>query len=85
MQNLLNNLMALGPRRLMILGGVAAAVMLSMLFGISAITSPNYQPLYRNLSAATSASIESTLVRIWSNSRNADYSAIDNALHRSSG
>ena len=61
MQNLLNNLMALGPRRLMILGGVAAAVMLSMLFGISAITSPNYQPLYRNLSAATSASIESTL------------------------
>lgn len=61
MQNFLNNLMALGQRRLMILGGVAAAVMLAMLFGISAVTSPNYQPLYTNLSPATATSVESTL------------------------
>ena len=61
MQNFLNNLMALGQRRLMILGAVTAVVMGVMLFGISAITSPNYQPLYRNLSAATASSIEATL------------------------
>ena len=61
MQNFLNNLMALGQRRLMILGAVAVVVMGVMLFGISAITAPNYQPLYRNLSTATASSIEATL------------------------
>ena len=61
MQNFLNNLMALGQRRLMILGGVAAVIMGVMLFGITAITAPNYQPLYRNLSTATASSIEATL------------------------
>ena len=61
MQNFLNNLMALGQRRLMILGAVTAVVMGVMLFGITAITAPNYQPLYRNLSTATASSIEATL------------------------
>lgn len=61
MQNFLNNLLALGQRRLMILGGVAVGLMLAMLFGISAVTSPNYQSLYRNLSPATATAIETTL------------------------
>ena len=61
MQNFLNNLMALGQRRLMILGAVTAVVMGVMLFGITAITAPNYQPLYHNLSTATASSIEATL------------------------
>ena len=61
MQNFLNNLLALGQRRLMILGGVVAAIMFAMMFGISAVTSPNYQPLYRNLSAATASAMEATL------------------------
>lgn len=61
MQNLINNLMELGQRRLMILGGVAIGMMVALLLGVSAITTPNYATLYQNLSPATATSVEATL------------------------
>lgn len=61
MQNLINNLMELGQRRLMILGAVAIGMMTALLLGLSAVTSPNYATLYQNLSPATATSVEATL------------------------
>ncbi len=61
MQDLINNLKALGRTRLMILGGVAFGIVLALLLGISAVSSRDYAPLYKNLSVAAAASIETTL------------------------
>lgn len=61
MQNLINNLMQLGQKRLMILGGVALGMIVALLLGVSAITTPNYATLYQNLSPATATSVEATL------------------------
>lgn len=61
MQNLINNLMQLGQRRLMILGAVAVGMMFALMLGLSAVTTPNYATLYKNLSPATATSVEATL------------------------
>ncbi|MEE2945440.1 MAG: flagellar basal-body MS-ring/collar protein FliF [Pseudomonadota bacterium] len=61
MQNLINNLMQLGQRRLMILGAVAVGMMFALMMGLSAVTTPNYATLYKNLSPATATSVEATL------------------------
>lgn len=61
MQDLINNLKALGRQRLMILGGVSAGVLLALLLGISAVSSRDFAPLYTNLSMSTATSIETTL------------------------
>lgn len=61
MQDLINNLKALGQRRLMILGGVALGVLLALILGISAVSQREFAPLYTNLSVSASTSIETTL------------------------
>ncbi|MDC0739418.1 flagellar basal-body MS-ring/collar protein FliF [Cognatishimia sp. SS12] len=61
MQNVIQNLTDLGQKRLMILGGVGAGVMTALILGISAITTPDYAALYKNLSPATATSVEATL------------------------
>ncbi|TDE38905.1 flagellar basal-body MS-ring/collar protein FliF [Antarcticimicrobium sediminis] len=61
MQDLINNLKALGRTRLMILGGVAVGIVMALLLGISAVSSKDYAPLYKNLSMAAATSIETTL------------------------
>ena len=61
MQDLINNLKALGRTRLMILGGVAAGIVLALLLGISTVSRKDYAPLYKNLSMAAATSIETTL------------------------
>gem|GEM_PF-30796 len=61
MQNMINNLMELGQKRLMILGAVAVGMVFALMFGLSAVTTPNYATLYKNLSPATATSVEATL------------------------
>lgn len=60
-QDLINNLKALGRTRLMILGGVAAGIVLALLLGISTVSRKDYAPLYKNLSMSAATSIETTL------------------------
>ncbi|MGH1466644.1 MAG: flagellar basal-body MS-ring/collar protein FliF [Cognatishimia sp.] len=61
MQNLINNLIGLGQRKLMILAAVATGLMAALILGISAVTTADYAPLYKNLSPATATSVEATL------------------------
>ncbi|HDZ79775.1 MAG TPA: flagellar M-ring protein FliF [Roseobacter sp.] len=61
MQGLIENLKSLGKTKLMILAGTAAAVMLSLILGVSAVTRPDYAPLYSSLSVTSANSIEATL------------------------
>ncbi|MGH1447582.1 MAG: flagellar basal-body MS-ring/collar protein FliF [Cognatishimia sp.] len=61
MQNLIKNLMDLGQKRLMILGGIAVGLMTALILGISAVATPDYATLYKNLSPATATSVEATL------------------------
>jgi len=60
-QNLINNLKELGQKRLMILGAVAVGMVFALMMGLSAVTTPNYATLYKNLSPATATSVEATL------------------------
>ncbi|GHG85351.1 flagellar basal-body MS-ring/collar protein FliF [Pseudodonghicola xiamenensis] len=60
-QDLINNLKALGQRRLMILGGVALGVVLALVLGISAVSQREFATLYTNLPISASSSIETTL------------------------
>jgi flagellar M-ring protein FliF len=53
--------MGLGRQRLLVLGGTLAAMLLAILFGLGAVTSPDYSPLYRNLSLTAANSVEATL------------------------
>jgi flagellar M-ring protein FliF len=59
---LINNLLALGQRRLMIMGGVVAGVLLMLLLGLSAVSGSDQAPLYKDLSMASANAIESSLV-----------------------
>jgi len=61
-QDLINNLKALGRPRLMILGGVALGIVLALLLGVSAVSRKDFAPLYTNLSMAAAGSIETTLI-----------------------
>ncbi|WP_372886155.1 flagellar basal-body MS-ring/collar protein FliF [Shimia sp.] len=61
MPELINNLLALGRQRLMILGATSVALMAALLFGLSAVSSPDFTPLYKNLSLTATNSIETTL------------------------
>ncbi len=60
-QNLIKNLMDLGQKKLMILGAVMGSLMLALVFGLSAVTTPDFATLYRDLSPATATSVEATL------------------------
>jgi flagellar M-ring protein FliF len=60
-QGLIDNLMALGRQRLLILAGTAVGVILAMLLGLNAVATPDYAPIYSNLSVTSANSIEATL------------------------
>jgi flagellar M-ring protein FliF len=60
-QGLIDNLMALGRQRLLILAGTAGAIVLAMLLGLNAVSKPDYAPIYTNLSVTSANSIEATL------------------------
>lgn len=61
MQGLIDNLLALGRQRLLILAGTAVGVILAMLLGLNAVATPDYAPIYSNLSVTSANSIEATL------------------------
>jgi flagellar M-ring protein FliF len=61
-QGLIDNMLALGRRRLMILGGVVAGVLLMLLLGLSAVSGSDQALLYKDLSMASANSIESSLI-----------------------
>ena len=61
MSELINNLLSLGRQRLMILGATSVALVLALVLGLSAVTSPDFSPLYRNLSLTNAHSIETSL------------------------
>ncbi len=61
MPELINNLLALGRQRLMILGATAVALITALLLGLNAVSSPDFTPLYKNLSLTATNSIETTL------------------------
>ncbi|MBY6006445.1 flagellar M-ring protein FliF [Salipiger bermudensis] len=52
MQGILDNLKSLGWKRLTVLGGAGVAMVFAMFFGLSAVTTPDYVSLYRDLSPA---------------------------------
>ena len=61
MKQILDNLLALGRRRLAILGGVGLGGIVALLFGLSLVTTPDYGTLYSQLSPAGAASMEDAL------------------------
>lgn len=62
MQAILKNFADLGRRRLAILAGVAASLLLVLLLGLGAVTKSDFAPVYQNLSFATAGSVQATLV-----------------------
>ncbi|GAA4228919.1 flagellar M-ring protein FliF [Sagittula marina] len=52
MQGILDNLKSLGWQRLTVLGGAGLAMIVAVFFGLSAVTTPEYVSLYRDLSPA---------------------------------
>lgn len=61
MKQILDNLRALGSRRLMILAGAGIAGVVSLLFGLSLLTAPDFTTLYSQLSPASAASMVDAL------------------------
>ena len=61
MKQILDNLLALGRRRLAILAGVGLGGIAALLFGLSLVTTPDYGTLYSQLSPAGAASMEDAL------------------------
>ena len=61
MQGLIDNLVALGRQRLLILAGTAVGLVLALLLGLNVIATPDYAPIYSNLSVTSANSIEATL------------------------
>ncbi|MCU4654320.1 flagellar basal-body MS-ring/collar protein FliF [Roseibacterium sp. SDUM158016] len=61
MQALLDNLNALGRRRLIFLGGVGFALVMAVLLGVSYTLTPTYAPLYSELSPASASRVVSSL------------------------
>jgi flagellar M-ring protein FliF len=59
--DLINNFIALGRQRLIILGGTASALILAVILGLNAVSSPSFAPLYKGLTLTTANSIEATL------------------------
>ncbi|MDK3016701.1 flagellar basal-body MS-ring/collar protein FliF [Pseudodonghicola sp. IC7] len=72
MQDVINNLRALGQRRLMILGGVALGVVLALVLGLAAVSQREFAPLYTKLSVSAATSIETTLAGAGFETRMAD-------------
>jgi flagellar M-ring protein FliF len=60
-QGLLENLAALGQRKLAIMAATGGAVLLVLLLGLGVVARPDYAPLYSNLSVTSANSIEATL------------------------
>lgn len=61
MKQILDNLLALGRTRLIILGAVGLAGVAALLFGLSVVTTPNYAMLYSQLSPGSAASMVDAL------------------------
>ena len=61
MKQILDNLSALGPRRLAILGVTALVVMGALLFGLSTVLAPNWRPVAADLSASEGAAMVTAL------------------------
>ncbi len=61
MQPILNNLMALGRTRLIALAATGAALVLALFFGLSAVMTPSFVPLYSNLSLTGAGRVVSAL------------------------
>ncbi|TMV71964.1 flagellar M-ring protein FliF, partial [Thioclava sp. BHET1] len=61
MKQILDNLLSLGRKRLMILGGVGLAGVLALLVGLNLVTQPDYGVLYSQLSPASAASMVDAL------------------------
>lgn len=60
-KQIIDNLRALGSRRLMILAGAGLAGVVSLLFGLSLLTTPDYTTLYSQLSPGSAASMVDAL------------------------
>ena len=61
MQSVLDNLRTLGTRRLAVLGGIGAALIGVLFFGMSVVTAPDYVPLYRDLTPSESSRVVGSL------------------------
>jgi len=61
LQAVIDNLTALGRRRLILLGGVGAALVMAVLLGVSYTLAPTYSPLYSDLSPASASRVVSSL------------------------
>lgn len=60
-QAVLDNLKSLGMRRLAILGGIGAALVTVLFFGLSLAVAPDYAPLYRDMSPAEASRVVGAL------------------------
>jgi len=60
-QGVIDNLKSLGMRRLAILGGIGAALVTVLFFGLSLAVAPDYAPLYRDLSPGEASRVVGTL------------------------
>jgi flagellar M-ring protein FliF len=61
LQAVLDNLKALGRTRLLLLGGVGAALVAAVLIGVSVALAPTFSPLYSELSPASASRVVSSL------------------------
>ncbi|OWU83202.1 flagellar M-ring protein FliF [Oceanicola sp. 22II-s10i] len=61
MQALLDNLRALGWRRLSVLGGTGAMLLAALFFGLSFAVAPEYTPVYRDLSPGEASRVVESL------------------------
>ncbi|MFC2970542.1 flagellar basal-body MS-ring/collar protein FliF [Acidimangrovimonas pyrenivorans] len=60
-KQIVENLLSLGRKRLLILGGVGLGGVFALLFGLSLVTAPTYKPLYNQLSPASAAKVVDAL------------------------
>lgn len=61
MQQLVENLLSLGRRRLIIMGAAAAVMILTLVLGFATVSSPDRAPLYKNLSVNSASAIQVAL------------------------
>lgn len=61
MKEILENLASLGRGRLLALGSIGLGLVFAMVFGVGTIMTPNFAPLYNNLTAATANNVVNTL------------------------
>ncbi len=69
MKQLVENLLSLGRRRLIILGGVGVAIILALLVGLTIVTAPNFVPLLSQMSPASASGVVDALQKAGVDSR----------------